>query len=69
MNKLVIDTAKCKACGLCVRACPRNVLALGGRINANGYKYVVVVDEANCISCACCAINCPDMIIAVYKED
>jgi len=69
MYNLVINEAKCKACGLCVRACPRDVLALGDHINADGYKYVVVTSVANCIGCACCAINCPDMIISIYKED
>ena len=69
MSKLVINTANCKACGLCVRACPKKILALGDKINISGNNYVVLLDEDSCISCACCAINCPDMAIEVYKED
>lgn len=68
MGKLKINTVRCKACELCIRACPKKVLALGDRINAGGYTYVVLTDEDACISCACCAINCPDMAIDVYRE-
>lgn len=68
MSKLKIDSVHCKACGLCVRACPKQVLRLGERINAAGYNYVVLENEEQCVSCACCALNCPDMAINVYKE-
>lgn len=69
MEKVKIDSVHCKACGLCVAACPKKVLALGEKINAGGYNYAVLLDNGNCISCACCAINCPDMAISVYKEE
>ena len=69
MNKLIIHAEKCKACGLCIRACPKGVLALGDHMNAGGYKYAVVVNQEACIACGFCAMNCPDMIISIYKED
>ncbi|MDR1126165.1 MAG: 4Fe-4S dicluster domain-containing protein [Deltaproteobacteria bacterium] len=68
MRKLKIDSVHCKACGLCIRACPKKVLRLRDKINPAGYNYVVLEDEEGCISCACCALNCPDMAISVYKE-
>ena len=69
MEKIKINSVHCKACGLCVRACPQKILKLGDKINASGYNYVVSLDDSSCISCAFCAINCPDMAISVYKEE
>ncbi len=66
--KVKINEKICKACALCVRACPKKVLELGAKINQNGYNYAVINNEDACISCAACAINCPDMAITVYKE-
>jgi 2-oxoglutarate ferredoxin oxidoreductase subunit delta len=67
--KLKIDNGKCKACALCIRACPKQLLILGETMNAGGYKYVVFQNEEACISCANCAISCPDRAISVYKEE
>ncbi len=69
MKKIVIDTQFCKACGLCVTACPRSILQLGRKINQAGYHYAVAEDDTNCISCGICALHCPDIAISVYKEE
>ena len=68
MEKLIIDSNVCKACGLCIRACPKNLLEFGSHINSGGYSYIIIKDIDACISCGNCAINCPDMAINVYKE-
>lgn len=68
-GKLVFDERRCKACGLCIRACPKDALVLGDHINAAGYRFVVAKVEDNCIGCGVCAVNCPDMVISVYKEE
>ena len=68
MNKLSLKTDKCKGCGLCMRACPKKLLAPSTKINAQGVSYPVMTEEAACVSCACCALNCPDMCITIYKE-
>lgn len=65
---IVIDTARCKGCCLCVEACPHNVIELGGHVNMRGYNYVQTVDESGCVGCAACAIVCPDACIEVYRK-
>ncbi|MCG8532982.1 MAG: 4Fe-4S binding protein [Desulfovibrionales bacterium] len=61
----VIDARRCKACGLCVEKCPKDALAIGTEINAQGYNYVVQAHPENCVKCDICGITCPDMAIGV----
>ena len=69
MVKVTISELVCKGCGLCVRACPKGVLALSKtKLNANGYHPAEVVDQAACIGCASCARTCPDVAIRIEKE-
>lgn len=35
--KISIDSKWCKGCGLCVRACPKGVLAIGHERSNGGY--------------------------------
>ena len=69
MVKVTIDELICKGCGLCVRACPKGVLALSRtRLNAKGYHPSEVVNQEACIACASCARTCPDVAIRIEKE-
>ncbi|MDO5000677.1 MAG: 4Fe-4S binding protein [Eubacteriales bacterium] len=69
MVKVTINEIVCKGCGLCVRACPKNVLALSRtKLNAKGYHPAEVADPENCIGCASCARTCPDVAIRIEKE-
>ena len=53
MVKVTINELVCKGCGLCVRACPKSVLALSKtKLNAKGYHPAEAVDQAACIGCA-----------------
>jgi 2-oxoglutarate ferredoxin oxidoreductase subunit delta len=63
---VVIDTVKCKGCGLCVEACPTKTLGLAKEINAKGFNYAEMVKD-ECIACVSCALVCPDAVITVYK--
>lgn len=65
---IVVDTARCKGCVLCVEACRQDVIALSGRVNVHGYPYVEAVRLENCIGCASCGIVCPDGCITVYRK-
>ncbi len=68
MAKLTFKIDKCKGCGLCVDACPKNVLAISKeKINLKGHHPVEAVNENDCIGCAFCATMCPDCIIKVER--
>ncbi|MBQ0008634.1 MAG: 4Fe-4S binding protein [bacterium] len=65
---VVVDTERCKGCGLCINACPQKVLQLSANVNAKGYNYCEMTAEAEkCVGCASCGIVCPDAVISVYK--
>ncbi len=64
----MIDTQRCKGCGLCVVACPCQVLALQRKeVNNRGYHYAYMADAEKCIGCQSCALVCPDACIDVYR--
>ncbi|MDO4811839.1 MAG: 4Fe-4S binding protein [Eubacteriales bacterium] len=69
MVKLTINDVLCKGCGLCVRACPKNLLELSKtKINAKGYHPAEITDMASCVGCASCAKTCPDVVIRIEKD-
>ena len=65
---VVIHKERCKGCGLCIAACPHQVLAYSGQLNRSGYNVVHMQDPQACVGCAFCAMTCPDVAIEVYKE-
>ena len=68
MAKVTINELVCKGCGLCVRACPKGVLALSKtKLNAKGYHPAEVANPEACIACASCARTCPDVAIRVER--
>lgn len=68
MARIVVDDAYCKGCGLCVDACPANIIELDpDRINAKGYHPAHLIDQPKCTGCMSCATMCPDMAITVYR--
>ena len=68
MAKVTINETLCKGCGLCVDACPKNLLELAtDHINAKGYHTSTMKDQSQCVGCASCAIMCPDVAITVER--
>ena len=69
MNRIIINSDRCKGCGLCVTACPKNIVQIDEHeINAKGYNPVHAVNMEECTACALCATMCPDCVITVEKE-
>ena len=68
MAKVTFKTDICKGCGLCVSACPKNLIIIENtKINKKGYSPAEITDQEQCIGCAFCATMCPDCVIKVEK--
>jgi 2-oxoglutarate ferredoxin oxidoreductase subunit delta len=68
MAIITIKEDSCKGCGLCVRACPKDLLKLSdSKINVKGYHPAEMTDMEACVACASCARTCPDCCIEVEK--
>ncbi len=67
-GRVEVTEKYCKACGLCVAACPQSVLSLAmDRLNSKGYHPAELI-AAGCTGCGICAIVCPEAAIEVYRE-
>lgn len=66
-GRIEIDFERCKACELCVAACPRNCIAIGTAYNSQGFAAAVFARPQDCTGCAICAESCPDVCIAVWR--
>jgi 2-oxoglutarate ferredoxin oxidoreductase subunit delta len=65
---ITVDENLCKACELCIEACPQDVIALSlGKITPRGYHPAVLFKDG-CTGCGICAIVCPEAAITVYRE-
>jgi len=67
-GKIIIDTERCKGCGLCVASCPKNSIVISEKSNKNGY-FPAQADNSSCTGCAMCAVICPEAIIEVQRDD
>ena len=66
MEKIKLNTKRCKGCYLCVSVCPVKALSPSGELGEQGYE-TVKVDEEKCITCASCYRMCPDYAIEILK--
>ena len=67
-GKVMFDRDRCKGCELCVRVCPRKIVAIDVSVtNARGYHPADVTDISRCTGCASCARMCPDSVITVER--
>jgi len=67
-GKIVIDSERCKGCGLCVTMCPKKSIAISAESNKNGY-FPAQTTGSDCTGCGRCAIVCPEGIIEVCREE
>ncbi len=66
---ILVNTERCKGCGLCIIACPLNLLTLSQkRVNHKGYPYAEQQNWTECTGCTSCAVVCPDGCISVYRK-
>lgn len=69
-GRVTVNSDKCKGCGLCVHACPVNIMALDmTKVNSMGYHPAYCDQPDKCIACTHCALFCPDVCITVERLD
>ncbi len=61
--KITINEDWCKACGICVEFCPRDVFGT----KKDGIP--TIEDLRACIECGLCELRCPDFAVVVEGED
>ena len=66
-GRIEITLERCKACELCVPACPKHCIEMGMMINGQGFAAAVVARPEECTGCAICAEACPDVCIVVWR--
>jgi 2-oxoglutarate ferredoxin oxidoreductase subunit delta len=62
---VVIAEERCKACELCVPACPPGVLRMSERRNGFGLRVPELLP--GCTGCGACLLVCPDFCFEVYR--
>lgn len=68
MARTIINETLCKGCGMCIVACPKEIIVLSTiKINSKGYHPAEVTDQSKCTGCTACAIMCPDVAITVER--
>jgi 2-oxoglutarate ferredoxin oxidoreductase subunit delta len=67
MGKITFRKERCKGCGLCVMACPKELLKVSQKFNRSGYPIACIEDMESCTGCTLCAEMCPDVVISVFK--
>lgn len=66
MRYITVEDEYCKGCGLCIPACPQQVVALSEALSPRGYHTAVLTDAEKCTGCCFCAHVCPDAAIEVF---
>jgi NADH-quinone oxidoreductase subunit F len=60
MLRFQIDPQKCRACGLCVWACPAKAISASPGCSP-------IIEQAKCNQCGSCLDSCPEEFQAVIK--
>ncbi len=62
IKKIAVISHQCVACGVCVKACPRQAISV--------YKGMWArVDAALCVGCGVCGKACPAGVIAIKARE
>ena len=63
-----VNTARCKACDICVDACPAGVLSMKAEPSSTLGAMIDIVAPDSCIGCNECELSCPDFAIYVAEK-
>jgi len=63
-----VNTSRCKACDICVDACPAGVLSMQPEASSVLGAMISVVFPDACIGCSECELVCPDFAIYVAEK-
>jgi len=63
-----VNTDRCKACEICVDACPAGVLSMQADPHSTLGANIEVVTIDACIGCRECELSCPDFAIYVAEK-
>ena len=63
-----VDTDRCKACNICVDACPAGVLSMKADPHSTLGANIEVIAKDSCIGCNECELTCPDFAIYVSEK-
>jgi|DewCreStandDraft_5_1066085.scaffolds.fasta_scaffold06875_3 2-oxoglutarate ferredoxin oxidoreductase subunit delta len=61
-KKLVLTVSWCKACGICMQLCPRQVLG-----EEEVTKKVILIAPEKCNGCGLCELTCPDYVFTIEE--
>lgn len=68
MGRIAIEAVRCKGCGRCITACPKDLIGFSNELNERGYNYVAFTgSQDDCSGCTICAVVCPDQGIDVWN--
>ncbi|MBD3807205.1 MAG: 4Fe-4S binding protein [Epsilonproteobacteria bacterium] len=63
-----VNTDRCKACDICVDACPAGVLSMQPQASSTLGAMISVIAPESCIGCNECELSCPDFAIYVAER-
>jgi len=63
-----VNTDRCKACDICVDACPAGVLSMKAEPSSILGAMISVIAPESCIGCNECELTCPDFAIYVAEK-
>ncbi len=63
-----VNTDRCKACDICVDACPAGVLSMQQEATSTLGAMISVIAPESCIGCNECELTCPDFAIYVASK-